>query len=66
MVNCVSVRHSTEYVAFTNVVDSVLSVPREEMVKREAEYRKQVDANPHRRGPKRGAKRKPKLPQPGH
>lgn len=51
---------SPEFAAFTKVVDAVLSVPREEMVRRETEYRKQVDANPHRRGPKRGSKRKPK------
>jgi hypothetical protein len=53
-------RHSQEFTAFTKVVDAVLSVPREEMLRREAEYRKTVDANPHRRGPKRGSKRKPK------
>ena len=49
-----------EFEAFTRVVDAVLSVPREEMQRREAEYRMQVDANPKRRGPKRGSKRKPK------
>ena len=31
----------------------MLSVPREEMQRREAEYRAKVDANPNRRGPKR-------------
>jgi hypothetical protein len=51
-------RHSAEYTAFTKVVDAVLSISREEMQRREAEYRKQVDANPNRRGPKRGSKRK--------
>jgi hypothetical protein len=55
-------KHSTEYTAFTKVVDAVLSVSREEMQRREAEYRARVDANPKRRGPKRGSKRKPKLP----
>lgn len=56
-------KHSAEYTAFTKVVDAVLSVSREEMQRREAEYRKQVDANPNRRGPKRGSKRKStKLP----
>ena len=33
----------------------MLSVPREEMHRREAEYRAQVEANPNRRGPKRKA-----------
>jgi hypothetical protein len=55
-------RHSAEYVAFTKVVDAVLSVSREEMKRREAAYRAQVDANPKRRGPKRGSKRKTKQP----
>jgi hypothetical protein len=55
-------RHSAEYTAFTKVVDAVLSVSREEMQRREAEYRKQVNANPNRRGPKRGSKRKVKPP----
>jgi hypothetical protein len=55
-------KHSTEYTAFTKVVDAVLSISREEMQRREAEYRTQVDANPKRRGPKRGSKRKPKQP----
>ena len=55
-------KRSVEYTAFTKVVDAVLSVPREEMLHREAEYRKRVDANPHRRGPKRGSKRKLKQP----
>ena len=40
-------------VRFTSLVDHLLTVPHEEIQKREAEYRKQVDANPHRRGPKR-------------
>ncbi len=37
-----------------------MSVPHEEMQRREAEYRKQVEANPRRRGPKPGTKRKRK------
>jgi hypothetical protein len=40
---------------FDALVDTVFSVPREEMLRRESEYRKQVDANPRRRGPKRKA-----------
>jgi hypothetical protein len=55
-------RHSAEYTAFTKTVDAVLSVSREEMQRREAEYRAAVDANPKRRGPKRGSKRRPKPP----
>ena len=46
--------------AFLNLVSRVISVPRSEILRREAEYRKQVDANPKRRGPKRGSKRKSK------
>lgn len=53
-------KSSTEYAAFTDLVNAVLSVPHEEIRRREAEYRKQVDANSNRRGPKRGSKRKPK------
>ena len=53
---------SVEYVAFTSVVDRVLSVSHQEMKTREAEYRAQVEANPSRRGPKRGSKKKPKIP----
>jgi hypothetical protein len=55
-------KHSSEYSAFTKVVDAVLSVSREEMKRREAAYRAQVDANPKKRGPKKGTKRKPKPP----
>jgi hypothetical protein len=47
---------SNEYHRFNSLVDLVLSVPREEIKRREAEYKKQVDANPKRRGPKRKPK----------
>jgi len=57
-------KHSAEYQRFTNLVDNLLTVSHEEMQRREAEYRKQVDANPHRRGPKRGSKRKRKAVTP--
>jgi hypothetical protein len=57
-------KHSAEYNKFTNLVDRLLTVPHEEIQRREAEYRKQVDANPHRRGPKRGSKRKRKTATP--
>jgi hypothetical protein len=44
---------SPEFDAFTSLVDQVLSVPREEVLRREAEYRKQSEQNPRKRGPKR-------------
>ena len=44
---------NAEFDAFTRVVDKVLSVPKAEILRREAEYRKQADANPRKRGPKR-------------
>jgi hypothetical protein len=50
------VKHSAEYNNFTNAVDRVLSVSREEMSRRETEYKKQSDANPKKRGPKRKVK----------
>lgn len=49
-----------EYEVFSSLVSQVLSVSREEILRREAEYRRLVDANPKRPGPKRGSKRKPK------
>jgi len=49
-------KHSTEYDRFTRLVDQVLSVPREELLRREAEYRKRADADPRKRGPKRRVK----------
>ena len=42
----------SEYDAFTALVDKVLSVPKAEILRREAEYRKQADLNPRKRGPK--------------
>jgi hypothetical protein len=38
------------------LVRNVLAVPHEEIVRREAEYKKQSLANPNRRGPKRKTK----------
>lgn len=52
-------KHSAEYHKFTGLVDRLLTVSHEEMQQREAEYRKQVDANPNRRGPKRKKAVKP-------
>ena len=42
----------SEFEAFTALVDKVLSVPKAEILRREAEYRKQADLNPRKRGPK--------------
>jgi len=55
-------KHSAEYRKFTNLVDHLLTVSHEEMQRREAEYRKQVDANPNRRGPKRKEQKTVKPP----
>jgi hypothetical protein len=49
-------KHSEEFNAFTRLVDKVLSVPREEILRREAEYRKRAAVNPNKRGPKRKVK----------
>lgn len=49
---------------FTALVDSVLSVPKTEILRREAEYEREAAQNPKRRGPKRGSKRKPKPASP--
>jgi hypothetical protein len=46
-------KEPTEFEAFTRLVDKVLSVPKAEILRREAEYRKQADLNPRKRGPKR-------------
>jgi hypothetical protein len=46
----------SEYRAFTNLVDHVLSVPHDEILRREAEYQKHAALNPRRRGPKRKVK----------
>ncbi len=37
---------------FDTLVRKVLSVSHEEIMRREAEYKRQSAANPHRRGPK--------------
>ena len=41
---------------FSNELSFLLKVPHAVIVERETEYRKQVDANPNRRGPKRKVK----------
>jgi hypothetical protein len=49
-------KHSAEYERFTSLVDHMLSIPRKEMLRREAEYKKKAAANPKKRGPKRKVK----------
>lgn len=49
-------KHSTEREAFDGLLGHVLTVSSEEMKRREAEYKKQSDANPRKRGPKRKIK----------
>jgi hypothetical protein len=51
---------SAEFTAFDSLVTRVLAVPREELKRREAEYKKASEARPFRPGPKKGSKRKPK------
>jgi hypothetical protein len=46
----------SEYRSFAMLVDRVLSVPKTEILRREAEYQKQGEAKPKRRGPKRKIK----------
>jgi len=50
------VAQSTEYKRFTNAVERIMSIPKTEILRREAEYKKQADLNPRKRGPKRKAK----------
>jgi hypothetical protein len=57
-------KHSAEYRKFNALVGRLLTVSHEEIQRREADYRKEVDANPNRRGPKRGSKRKRKAATP--
>jgi hypothetical protein len=47
---------SEEFERFTAVVDTLLSVPKAELKRREEEYRTRADANPRKRGPKRKVK----------
>lgn len=46
----------SEYERFATAVERVMSVPKTEMLRREAEYKKQADLNPRKRGPKRKIK----------
>jgi hypothetical protein len=44
-------KNSAEFAAFSNLVSRVLSVPKTEILRREAEYQRQAALNPKRRGP---------------
>jgi hypothetical protein len=54
------VKHSVEFNRFTNAVEHIMAVPKAEILRREAEYKKIADANPNKRGPKPKRKRKVK------
>jgi hypothetical protein len=56
-------KHSAEFKAFDKLVGQLLSMPRAEILRREAEYKKQAALNPKRRGPK--PKQKPAVPSHG-
>jgi hypothetical protein len=49
-------RDSGEFDAFTKTVDRLLSVSKEEILRREEEYRQRAMLNPRKRGPKRKVK----------
>ena len=49
-------KNNPEFGEFTRTVDKLLSVPREELQRREKEYREQVARNPRKRGPKKKLK----------
>ena len=45
-------KHSAEFEKFDALVRQVMAVPRAEILKREAEYKKKAALNPRKRGPK--------------
>lgn len=45
-------RPTKEFQAFRDLTDRLLTVPRETVERRLAEYREQADQNPNKRGPK--------------
>ena len=45
-------RKPPEFVAFEKLTDHLLSVPRETVARRIAEYKERAALNPHKRGPK--------------
>jgi len=56
---------SREYDAFKDLLTRVLAVPHSEIMKREAEYKKESALNPHKRGPKPKRKRASRAPDVG-
>lgn len=44
---------SAEYDAFKALLDKIVAVPRQEIQRRDAEYKKKAALNPTKRGPKR-------------
>ena len=50
-------KHSQEYDTFKALLNRMVSVPREEIQRREADYQKQIALNPNKRGPKPKRKR---------
>jgi hypothetical protein len=46
-------RPPKELHAFTSLVDKLLSVPKDEILRREAAYKAEAAKNPKRRGPKK-------------
>lgn len=49
-------KNSAEHEAFTNAVEHLMSIPKAEILRREAEDKKQADLNPRERVPKRKVK----------
>ena len=49
-------KHLDEHEAFTSAVEHLMSIPKAEILRREAEYKKQADLDPRKRGPKRKVK----------
>jgi hypothetical protein len=58
-------KENPEFDRFTSLVDAVLAVPRTVILERDREYKRQVDANPNRRGPKRKAVKPSSVHGPG-
>jgi len=54
-----------QFEAFTRLIDSVLSISKEELLEREAEYKHESEQNPRKRGPKPKRKVKPSASAPG-
>lgn len=44
---------TTEYDAFKALLNKLVAVPKEDILRREAEYKAKADQNPKKRGPKR-------------